>query len=203
MPGGIACSGLVSGETSMQSLRIPLVALASVLAACTGGMEPSGLQPLTSDTPRQVSADTDVPVATSDAAFATTGAVASAGPITTDARVQFAPVIGATPEALPSLSLRLAARAGQRGVPLAQQGTGATHMMRGYFSAFSENRSTTIIYVWDVVDSTGNRVHRIQGRQQLPAGSQPGWSSVSTATMEAIADRTIDELAAWLSTRAG
>jgi hypothetical protein len=108
-------------------------------------------------------------------------------------------VVGAAQEALPALSLRLAARAGQRGIPVVHQGGGATHLLRGYFSTFTEGRDTTIIYVWDVVDQAGNRLHRIQGQQTAAGSGAQGWASVTPQTMEAIADRTIDEMAAWLS----
>jgi hypothetical protein len=192
----------------VKRVRIPVLMLvAAALAACTGTGAPTGnLQPLTSEG-LGVSPDEDQPASGAQAALPAaaqiTAAALPAGPIATDARVQFTPVMGATPEALPPLSMRLAARAGQRGVPLVREGGAATHLMRGYFSAFTENRETTIIFVWDVTDAAGNRLHRIQGQQKLPAGSQAGWKSVTPAMMEAIADRTIDELAMWLAARAG
>lgn len=176
--------------------------LSAALAACTGSnVDADGLQPLTSDV-RGDGAGNGAGLLPAPGSAAAAGSM-PAGRISTGARIQFAPVIGATPEALPALSMRLAARAGQRGIPLAAEGASATHLVRGYFSAFTEDRETTIIYVWDVLTATGNRVHRIQGRQQLPAGSQQGWRSVTPAIMEAIADRTIDDMAAWLSTATG
>lgn len=194
----------------MHGVRISsMTVLAAALAACTGsGVQTSRLQPLTAEGVSAPAAQAAMlaPPASRPAGGAPVSPLPAAlpsGPIVTDARVQFAPVIGATPEALPALSLRLAARAGQRGVPLVRQDGAATHVMRGYFSAFTENRETTILYVWDVTDTAGNRLHRIQGRHKLPASAEPGWKSVTPAQMEAIADRTIDELAAWLSGRTG
>ncbi|WP_205602531.1 hypothetical protein [Chelativorans alearense] len=122
--------------------------------------------------------------------------------VNTDARVQFAPVIGATEEALPPLSSRLSARARQRGIPIVQ-GAGATHVVKGYFSAIADGNETTVIYVWDVLDPSGNRLHRIQGQQKVPGAQGDGWSSVTGQTMETIADRTIDDLAAWLARGTG
>jgi hypothetical protein len=113
-----------------------------------------------------------------------------------DARVQFAPVIGAAAEAVPPLSGRLTARAGQRGLTLTQGAEGATHIVKGYFSTITDERGTAVIFVWDVLDPAGNRLHRIQGQERV-AGSAEGWPAVTSATMEAVADRTIDELAAW------
>ncbi|UUP16343.1 hypothetical protein [Nitratireductor thuwali] len=117
--------------------------------------------------------------------------------INTSARVQFAPVIGATPEAAQPLSSQLSARAAQRGIAITQ--SGATHLMKGYFSAIADGSQTTVIYVWDLLDPSGKRLHRIQGQQKAPGSTGDGWSSVDGATMQAIANRTIDELAAWLS----
>lgn len=118
--------------------------------------------------------------------------------IRTPARIEFAPVVGADSAKLQPLSARLAARAAQRGITLVN--TGGTHVLKGYFSAFTDNRETVVIYVWDVLDAAGNRVNRIQGQQKVPAGQGPGgWSAVTPAIMEAIADRTIDDLAVWLS----
>ena len=118
--------------------------------------------------------------------------------ITTDARIQFAPVIGATGDASTPLAARLSERATTRGINLVAAGdTSATHIMRGYFSTISDDGETTVIYVWDVLDPAGNRVHRFQG-QAKSRGNGEGWASVQPDTMHAIADQTIDQLASWL-----
>lgn len=75
--------------------------------------------------------------------------------------------------------------------------------MKGYFSAIADGGKTTVIYVWDVLDPSGNRLHRIQGQQAAPGGQGDGWSSVTSATMEAVADSTISQLSAWLAQRQG
>jgi hypothetical protein len=123
--------------------------------------------------------------------------------ISTPSRIQFAPIVGSTVEAATPLTQELAKRARERGIGIAGSGgTGATHILKGYFSAMSDGGSTTVIYVWDVLDPAGNRLHRIQG-QAKAEGNGDGWSAVPPATMQAIADRTIDEFAQWLSTRTG
>ena len=124
--------------------------------------------------------------------------------IQTDARVRFTPVIGATEEASAPLSRRLAERATLRGIALAEAEDGtATHILKGYFSAISERGGTTVIYVWDVMDATGTRVHRIQGQANSPVSQSQGWDGVDARTMEAIADQTVEQLAAWLLVRQG
>lgn len=179
------------------------------LAACTGsGVEPSSLRPLTSET-----AQTDAAVRANAQQGAAAGGLFNASAsqpaqqvaaINTNARVRFAPAIGVSADAIPTLSARLRARAGQRGLTVVGSGDGlASHVLKGYFSAFSDGGQTTVIYVWDVLDPSGNRLHRIQGQQSQQGTAGEGWSAVTTPTMEAIADRTIDDLAVWLSSSAG
>jgi hypothetical protein len=124
--------------------------------------------------------------------------------LVTNARIQFAPVIGATSAASQPLASRLSQQATARGLSLVtSENGGATHVLKGYFSAISDGGQTTVIYVWDVLDPAGTRVHRIQGQSKAPTRGGDGWSSVETATMEAIADQTLDQLVSWLSIRQG
>lgn len=179
------------------------------LVGCSGStIETSNLQPLTGEAassamlaPETARPDpmsmADTPRAPSPLGGAVPAMTTTASPIATTARIQFAPVSGAAAEALPALSLRLAERAAQRGLPVVKDGSG-THFMQGYFSAFTANRETTVVYVWDVLDPAGNRLHRIQGQQKAASGGAEGWASVTEATMRAIGDRTIDDLARWL-----
>lgn len=116
-----------------------------------------------------------------------------------DVSVQFAPVVGAPETAANVLSQQLLARAGEVGLTLVPVGQTGNLAMRGYFSAFSEGGQTTVVYVWDVVDPAGNRVHRIQGQETTPTTQVEGWPSVSDAAMQAIAVQTVDQLVAWLA----
>jgi hypothetical protein len=115
--------------------------------------------------------------------------------------IQVAPVTGSTPEAVTPLTQRLAARAQERGIALAGNGSLPTHILRGYLSQISDVNSTTVIYVWDVVDPAGARLHRIQGTAKVRG--KGGWAAVSAKTMQAIAERTIDDFANWLTGGAG
>lgn len=120
------------------------------------------------------------------------------------ARVYFAPIVGSTVEAVTPLTEQLALRVRESGIALARSGEpGTTHLLKGYLSAITEGRDTTIIYVWDVLDPAGNRLHRIQGQQKVSGGAGTGWAAVSPDAMRAVADTTATQLAAWLSARAG
>jgi len=119
------------------------------------------------------------------------------------ARIEIAPVVGAAPSASQPLTDELKARASARGLGIADAGAGpATHIIKGYFSAITEGPGTTVIYVWDVLDPAGNRLHRIQG-QQPTHGRGEGWAAVPASAMQAIADQTVDQLLAWLAVGSG
>jgi hypothetical protein len=111
-----------------------------------------------------------------------------------------APIVGASVDVAAPLTAELQARAKQRGLTLVgSTDQTATHVLKGYFSTMSEGKDTTVIYVWDIYDPSGNRLHRINGQQKAPSvGSGEGWPAVAPATMQAIADQTIDQFAAWL-----
>ncbi|RWC61967.1 hypothetical protein [Mesorhizobium sp.] len=198
-----------------------LVALA--LTACTNAkdvLEPSAITPpaTSAQTPPATSgsgaATVTAPAATSTAgAPATTAAPApsaQSAAILAKTRLQIAPIVGASVEAATPLTAELQTRARQRGITLAGSADQtATHVLKGYFSAMSEGTDTTVIYVWDVYDPAGNRLHRINGQQKAPSvnsgasGGGDSWKGVSPATMQTIADQTIDQFAAWLGGKAG
>ena len=119
------------------------------------------------------------------------------------ARVHFAPIVGAPVDKVEALSKRLVAAGSAQGVRLvSEDAPDYTHEIKGYFSAFSENGSTTVIHVWDVITPSGQRVHRIQGQETVPGVTPDPWASVTPATMEAIADKVIAAYAAWLKSGA-
>ncbi|MET0600019.1 MAG: hypothetical protein ABWZ57_19370 [Mesorhizobium sp.] len=119
-------------------------------------------------------------------------------------RVEIAPIVGASVEAAAPLTERIAVRARERGLRLAGSGDGpSTHVLKGYFSAISEGRETIVIYVWDVLDPAGNRLHRIQGQEKAPARGAEGWASVTPAVMQRIGDQTVDQLLVWLAAKPG
>jgi len=171
-----------------------VLAAAAGLSACTSTqdvLEPSalvggGTQPASPTVPA-----------------ATPAAPASVAAISSDARVQFAPVVGAPASASTPLAARLSASAASRGVSVVASGQPASLTMKGYFSAITDGGQTTVIYVWDVVDPAGARIHRIQGQTKAAAAGGEGWDSVQAATMETIADETVDRLIGWLSTQQG
>lgn len=176
----------------------PCVA-ATVLSACSNTqdvLEPSAVAAsppaqgvLQAETPQGLPVET-----------ASTSASAPLNPgIAARTRLRFDPIVGATAETAAPLTQRLALRARASGITLASADSSATHVLKGYFSTITEGGQTTVIYVWDVYDTTGNRLHRINGQQKAPAGQGEGWASVPPATMQAIADSTVGQLTSWLA----
>jgi hypothetical protein len=114
--------------------------------------------------------------------------------------LRFAPIVGAPIAAATPLSQRLSALAKEKGITLGTAGdTDNTHIMKGYFSALPDGNQTTIIYVWDVLDPAGTRLHRIQGQEKVPGGGTDPWSTVPPKVMEGIADKAIQGYMTWVS----
>lgn len=138
------------------------------------------------------------PVPTTAGAAPTTTANAPGAART--AKLRFAPIVGAPIAAATPLSQRLSALAKEKGIVLGTAAdTDNTHIMKGYFSALPDGNQTTIIYVWDVLDPAGTRLHRIQGQEKVPGGGADPWSTVPAKTMEGIADKAIQGYLAWVS----
>ena len=135
----------------------------------------------------------------SNAPIAATGAAATPG-ATQTAKLRFAPIVGAPIGAATPLSQRLSALAKEKGITLGTAAdTDNTHIMKGYFSALPDGNETTIIYVWDVLDPAGTRLHRIQGQEKVPGGGADPWTTVPPKTMEGIADKAIQGYLTWVS----
>ncbi|WP_158284728.1 hypothetical protein [Oricola cellulosilytica] len=113
-------------------------------------------------------------------------------------KVYFAPIVGAPVDKVSALSARLGPAGSANGVKLvASTDPDRTHEIKGYFSAFTEGDSTTVVHVWDVISPSGQRIHRIQGQEVVSGKAAEPWASVPDTTMQAIADKVITEYAAW------
>ncbi|MEM9106369.1 MAG: hypothetical protein AAGC96_12000 [Pseudomonadota bacterium] len=120
------------------------------------------------------------------------------------ASISFTPVIGAPVEAVQPLSRQLGTEARARGIVILQTGdANSKHILKGYFSAFTDGDQTTVGFVWDVLDTSGTRLHRIRGQEQAPGTAEDPWDRVEEATMEAIAARTIADYLAWRNATGG
>ncbi|GMB80411.1 hypothetical protein NN6n1_11930 [Shinella zoogloeoides] len=112
--------------------------------------------------------------------------------------VRFLPIIGAPVEAVTPLSKRLGAEARTSGLTIRSASDNSTdYILKGYFSAMNDSGKTTVVYVWDVLDGGGSRLHRIQGQESVPGTAADPWSVVPARTMEDIARKTIRDYLEW------
>ncbi len=73
----------------------------------------------------------------------------------------------------------------------------ADYQLKGYLSAVGDTTSTLLLYVWDITDRSGRRVHRISGQLTAGGSGTDPWAGVSGATISTTASETIDALGNW------
>ena len=118
--------------------------------------------------------------------------------------IRFLPIIGAPVEAVTPLSKRLGAEARSGGLTIRSASDNSTkYILTGYFSAMNDNGKTTVVYVWDVLDSSGARMHRIQGQETVSGNAADPWAAVPARTMEGIASKTIRQYLDWRGSAPG
>ena len=116
------------------------------------------------------------------------------------AKFAFAPVQNVPVPVLQVLSTALNQEARAQGlnvVPISDPGR--TYEVRGFISAVAEGASTKLVYVWDVVDRSGNRLHRISGQEAggTPAGDT--WTGIGYQTVQLTARQTVASLVNWVN----
>ena len=115
-----------------------------------------------------------------------------------DAKFSFAPVTGAPANVLAKLSWQLGQEALAQNVALVPSGDPqASYVVKGYLSAVGDSTGTILVYVWDVQDASGRRVHRISGQETSANGSQDPWLGVDETTISNVARRTVAAIVAW------
>lgn len=118
--------------------------------------------------------------------------------------IRFLPIIGAPVQAVTPLSRQLGAQARASGLTIRPSSdTGTENILKGYFSAFVDGGKVTIVYVWDILDNSGARLHRMQGQESVPAKGADPWAAVPPSTMEAIASKTIQDYLSWRQSQSG
>ena len=122
----------------------------------------------------------------------------------TSGTIRFLPIIGAPVAAVTPLSKQLGAEARSHGLTIKGSADASSeHILKGYFSALKDNGKTTIVYVWDVLDGSGNRLHRIQGQDSVATVGADLWEGIPAETMQAIATKTISAYLEWRQSRPG
>jgi hypothetical protein len=119
-----------------------------------------------------------------------------------DAKFAFAQVTGAPPEEVSTIADGITEEAKASGLTLVQEGDpSATYLVKGYLSAVGGSSGTVVIYVWDVLDMQGGRLHRISGQENAAGSGGDPWAGVDDGVLETIARDTVGRLAAWVRSR--
>jgi hypothetical protein len=116
--------------------------------------------------------------------------------------VAFLPVTGAPQSAVTSLAgwMRNAAKA--EAVPIVGSvEQGAKYQVKGYFSALNDGSGTILVYVWDVLDREGARVHRISGQERGAKSAGDPWDGIGPEIFNKVAGTTMTSLRSWMATR--
>ena len=174
-----------AGSSGSRPVRFGSLMCAAILGAALAGCSAGGLLDST---------------ATSDVQ-AVNAAPASAAPVATSQnRVTLAPIMGA-PEALSKqVGSQLNGSLERQRVGIAQGSDPASYTLRGYMVATREKAATKVAYIFDLTDSSGKRVNRIQGEEMVQGASGgDAWSAVTPEVSQRITDKTAASLSATLA----
>ena len=123
-------------------------------------------------------------------------------PVTGSAAVfAFAPVEGVPVPILQALSSALNREAAAQHLNVVPNNDPSkVYEVRGFISAVADGPSTRLVYVWDVVDRNGTRLHRITGQDAggAPTQSSDPWTGIGHETVNLAAKKTIAQLLQWV-----
>jgi hypothetical protein len=115
-----------------------------------------------------------------------------------DAKFAFVQIAGAPSTHVIQFSRALDVEAAARNLTIVPEGDpSATYLVKGYLSAIGDRGGTLLVYVWDVTDTTGRRLHRVTGKEPAGGSGTDPWRGVDSEAVRTVAARTIDDLIAW------
>jgi hypothetical protein len=171
----------------IQPYRLALLGAAALLSACSGGGGGggSGMLSALGSAPSQ------------PASMPPTQAAPPAIPLS-QAKFSFAPVTGAPISVLNSISQQLGREAYAQHITLVPAGdASANYVIKGYLSAVGDPSGSVLVYVWDIFDANGTRVHRISGQETTANGAADPWAGVGSDATANVARQTIGAIVAW------
>jgi hypothetical protein len=116
------------------------------------------------------------------------------------ARFAFAPIEGVPVPILQAMSGALNQQAVANRVNVVPANDpSAVYTVRGYLSAVAEGPNAKLVYVWDVVDRQGTRLHRVTG-QEIGGAYRNGdpWTGIGLGNVNEAARKTMESLANWV-----
>lgn len=124
-----------------------------------------------------------------------TATAPQSGPVT----FAFEPFTGAPGNIADELSREIGTEAHRQGLVLVRRvGAAATYRVNGYLSATADPSSSSLFYVFDIVDAGGNRLKRFSGTEVADGVSGDPWEAADGDALRRIAKRTVVEIDAWL-----
>ena len=116
------------------------------------------------------------------------------------ARFAFAPIEGVPVPVLQAMSNALNQQAVANRVNVVPASDpAAVYTVRGYLSAVAEGPNAKLVYVWDVVDRQGARLHRVTGQEMGGAfRNNDPWTGIGMTNISEAARKTMESLAAWV-----
>jgi len=117
------------------------------------------------------------------------------------ARFAFAPIEDVPVPILQAMSTSLNQESVSRRVNVVPSSDpSAVYIVRGYLSAVAEGSNAKLVYVWDVVDRQGARLHRVTGQEVggVFRNDDP-WTGIGATNINDAARKTMDSLAAWVA----
>ncbi len=115
------------------------------------------------------------------------------------ATVAFDSIDGLPPAQFQTLVRDMNDEAQTRRLAVMSRESPSAYRVRGYLSAEIVNDKTTISWVWDVFDRDEHRALRITGSQVAGGAAHEGWPAVDEATLRKVAQSSMDQLAAFLT----
>jgi hypothetical protein len=116
------------------------------------------------------------------------------------AKFSFTQINGAPAFHITNFSKALHTEATARHLNIVEDGDpSATYLVKGYLSAIGDSKGTLLVYVWDVTDTAGKRLHRVSGQEPAGGSSSDPWSGIGVDAVNNAASRTIDDLVSWIS----
>jgi hypothetical protein len=115
------------------------------------------------------------------------------------ATVAFDSIEGPPPAQFHALVQDLNDEAQTRGLAVISRDSPSAYRVRGYLAAEADKGRTTISWVWDVFDNNQVRSLRISGAETVKGAPSNGWQAADEAMLRRIAQNSMDQLAAFLT----
>jgi len=115
------------------------------------------------------------------------------------ATVAFDAIDGLPPAQFNKLVENLNSEAQTRRLAVTSRESQSAYRVRGYFAAKVAKRETTVSWVWDVFDREEHRALRITGEESVKGRHANAWAVADDAMLHRIAGRSMDQLAAFLT----